>query len=70
MQGIVNPLARSGPAVYATDGTRDPETDSRAKLEASPGSFDPVSQPGDAATIVGRHPSLTLPVFPDGPGRS
>ena len=70
MQGRVNPLAGAGPAAYATDGTRDPEADSGAESEASPGSFDPVCQPGDAAAIVRSHPSLTSPVFPDGPGCS
>ena len=35
--------------------------------EAGPGSLAPVCQLGDAATIIGSHLSLPLPVFPDGP---
>ena len=65
----LTPLPGTESAVYTTDGAGDPEADPGAESEAGPGSPAPVRQPGDAATIVGSHLSLSSPVFPDGPSR-
>ena len=61
MQGRANPPTGPEPAVYATDEAGDPEADSGAELEASPGSLAPVRQPGDATAIAigGTCPVLT-----------
>ena len=66
-QGGTHSSAGTEPAVNAPDGAGDPEADPGTELEAGPGSFAAVCQPGDATTIIRSHQSLSLLVFPDGP---